>query len=176
MVVIAVTVHEHDGDRPDAVIERSLQRLTGRVFIQGGQHTAFRRHPLIDFDDGFIQQFGKFDPARKNIGPVLIADPQLVGEAPCHGQQRAFALAFEQRVRRDRRAHFDRFDDAVRQRGVALDTEGFANTLQGGILVAFRIFGQKLVGRQLAAGRPDDEVGKRPAPVDPELPLTFTSH
>ena len=173
--VIAVSVHETDRDRSDAVVIGSLQRCPRTVCIQRRQHFALGGQALFDLYYGFVQQFRQVDPTGKNIRPVLVADAKLIGEPARHRQYRPFALAFEQCVRRHRRAHLNSLDDTFGQRCTTCHFQGFADTLQRGILVPFRVFGKQLVREQLSVRRTDDKIGERPAPVDPKLPLILRS-
>ena len=81
VIVISITVHEHDGDRPDTVVERGLQGLPRRRFVQRRQHLALGGHSLLDLDHGFVKQFRQFDPAGENIRTVAfrIFRQKLVG-------------------------------------------------------------------------------------------------
>ena len=63
--------------------------------------------------DHFVEQFGQDDLAVEDPWAVLVADPQGVAVALGDDQRGALALAFEQRVRGDGRAHPDLIDLAV---------------------------------------------------------------
>ena len=72
---IAIGVHEHDGDRADAVLLRALE-----FGAHGGQigrllDGAVGAHALVHFDDALIEHFGLDDVARENLRPRLVADP-----------------------------------------------------------------------------------------------------
>ena len=47
-----------------------------------------------------------------------------------------------------------------------------ADALHGGILVSLGILGQHLAGMQHAVRIAPDDIGKRAAPVDPEIPAS----
>jgi hypothetical protein len=106
----------------------------------------------------------------ENVGPRLVADFQRVAETLRGQQQGAVALALQQRVGGNRRAHLDRVDLFGRDALVSCHAHQVADALDGGVLVAFRVFRQQLVGLERAVRHARHQVGKRAAPVDPEIP------
>ena len=170
VVVVAVAVDEHDGDRLDAVALGLLQRLAGAVEIHRHQLVPVGRIALVDLDHPLVEELGQDDFAGEEEGPVLVADAERVAEPPGDQEDRAVALAFQQRVGRDRGAHLHRVDRLRRDLCRSVDAEEVANALQRRVLVALRVLRQQLVGDELAVRLLRDEVGERPAAVDPELP------
>ena len=109
---IAIGVHEHDRHRGDAV---GLGRF--EIAPHGGEigralDRAVGAHALVDLGDALVQHVGLDDVAGENLRPRLVADLERVAETLGDQQQRALALALEQRVGGDRRAHLDRADAA----------------------------------------------------------------
>ena len=111
---------------------------------------AVGAHALVDFGDALIEQFRLDDFERENFRPRLIADLERVAETLGDQQQRAVALALQQRVGGDRGAHLDRADLGRRDRLAGLEAQQIANALHGGVGIGLRIFRQQLVRGQLA--------------------------
>ena len=90
----------------------ATSRHAGRAqsrHVQRRQHGAGGIDAFVGFDDAAIERCGAPDRARKDVGPLLVADPQRVAKAARRHQHRRLAFALEQRVRRDRRAEPHRF-------------------------------------------------------------------
>ena len=173
VVVVAVAVDEHDRDRFDTVPLGLLQRLAGAFEVDRDQLLAIRRIALVDLDHALVQELGQHDMAGEEEGPVLVADTERVAEPLGNQEDRAVALALQQRVGRDRGSHLDGVDRLRRDSGRCLDAEQVANTLERRVLVTLRVLRQQLVGDQFAVGFLRDEVGKGSATVDPELPAAI---
>ena len=173
VVVVAVAVDEHDRDRLDTVPLGPFQRLPGAFEVDRDQLLAVGRIALVDLDHALVQELGQDDMAGEEEGSVLVADTERVAEPLGNQEDRAVALALQQRVRRDRGAHLDGVDRLRRDPGRRLYAEQVANTLERRVLVTLRVFRQQLVGNQLAVGFLRDEVGKGSAAVDPELPAAI---
>ena len=62
---------------------------------------------LVDLDDALIELFGKDDLLGENIGPSLVGDAKRIAETLGDQEQYAVALALEQRIGGNGRAHFD---------------------------------------------------------------------
>ncbi len=92
------------------------------------------------------------------------ANPRVIAE------QRAIALALEQRIRGNRGAHLHGFDRVARQRRRRPRAQGIANALQGRVFVALRVLGQQLVRDQGAVRPAGHDVREGAAAIDPELP------
>ncbi len=166
----AVAVHEHDGDRAEALVEGILQVAAQGVFVRNRQHFAASRHAFVDFDHPAVEQLRQHDLAGEEMRAVLVADAQRVPEALGDHQERALALAFEQRVGGDGGAHLDGLDGLGGDPLLAIQAEQRADALQRRVAVALRVLRQELVGHQAAVGTARHHVGEGAAPVDPELP------
>ena len=77
---------------------------------------AVGAHALVDLDHALEQHFGLDDLLGEDLRPRLVADAQRVAETFRGHQQRALALALEQRVGGDRGAHLHGADAAGRDR------------------------------------------------------------
>src|SRR4051812_17313740 len=101
--------------------------------------------------------------ARKNVGTVLVADPQDVSEAPRGHQEDRFAFAFQECIRGHRGAHFDR----------AYATDGSRQNVMRSphsrVSCPARL-GQDLAYVQLPIRGDPDDIRKGSTPVNPELP------
>ena len=173
VVVVAVAVDEHDRDGLDAVALGLLQRLAGAVEVHRHQLLAVGRIALVDLDHPLVEELGQDDFAGEKERPVLVADAERVAESPGDQENRAVALSLQQRVGRDRGAHLHRVDRVGRDLLRRVDVEEVANALQRRVLVALRVLRQQLVGDEFAVRFLGDEVGERPAAVDPELPASI---
>ena len=170
VVVIAIAVHEDDGHRANTKAVGIRQVTRQSLFIERLKLLALGAQALVGLDDALIDLAGQDDVAGENVGPVLIADSQSVGEAPGDDENRAVAGALEQRVGGHRGAHLDRIDAGRRDRLISPQAEQVANALQGRVVVMLGILRQQFMGDQPAVGPPGDDVRKGPAAIDPELP------
>ena len=109
-------MHEDDGGGLEALRARGPQRVARGGKIGRAFDRAIGADALVDLDDAGVELLRLDDIARENVGPGLIADLQRVGEAVRRHQQRARALALQQRVGGDGRAHLDAVDEAGRDR------------------------------------------------------------
>ena len=131
---------------------------------------AVGAHALVDLGDALVEHFRLDDVAREDLWPRLVADPQRIAEAARDQQQRALALALEQRVGGDRGAHLHRADAAWRDRLAGREADEVADALDGGVAVGLGVFRQQLVGDERAVRPLADHVGEGAAAVDPEIP------
>ncbi len=173
---IAVGVHEHDGDRIDAVAPRRFERGAHRSGIGRALDRAVGAHALVDFDHALEQHVRLDDLPGEDFRPRLVADAQRVAESFCGEQQRALALALQQRIGGHRCAHLHRADQVLRDRSAALEAEQVADPLHRGVAIGFGILRKKLVRDQRAVRPPPDNVGESTAAVDPEIPLRCARH
>ena len=105
-------VHQHDGTGGDALCSDAGKRTTRGGFIQRFDLLAVDADAADDLDHLFVKHGRQRDRQIEQSRPRLIADAQRVGEAAVHHQQRALALALEQRVGGDGGAHLHRLDHA----------------------------------------------------------------
>ena len=73
---------------------------------------AVGAHALVDLGDALVEHVRLDDVAGKNLRPRLVADLERVAETLGDQQQRALALALEQRIGGDRGAHLHGADAA----------------------------------------------------------------
>ncbi len=170
VIGIPIGVHEHDRDRLDAVGERGIELEAHRAEIGRAFHRAVGAHALVDLDHALEQHFGLDDVLGENLRTILVADAQRVTETFRGDQQRAVALALQQRIGGDRGAHLHGADAALRDRLAFGEAEQVADALHGGIAIGFGVFREQLVRGERAVRPPPDHVGERAAAVDPEIP------
>ena len=170
MIVIAIAVEQDDRNRSNATGIGLEQSGAGLPLIERSQHLAVRGDPLSDLDDALVEHFRQHDLPREEVGPILVANAQGVPKTVRDGKHRSLALALEQRIRCDRRAHLDGFDQGARYGRVRRDVEQITNALERRIFVLIGVFGQQLVGHENTVGAPGDNIGERAAAIDPELP------
>jgi hypothetical protein len=159
-------VQEHDRDRPEAFLATANELAAQLPDVQRQQNAALGVDAFVDFRHAAVEQLGQPDPARENVGTVLVADPERVAKAAGRHQQRGLALALEQRVGRDRRAE----THAEYRRAVPDALEQRLHPVQCGIPRVTRVAGQDLVRVQRAVGAPADDVRERTPPVYREAP------
>ncbi len=140
-------------------------------FIQRFDLVAIDADTAGDFHHLFIQHRRQGDGEIEQPRPRLVADPQRIGKAAVHHQQRAFALALQQRVGGDGGAHLHRLHHAGWDRCIERNAEYGLDAGDGGVAVATGVLAQQLVGGQMSVRMARDDVGERAAAVDPELPL-----
>src|SRR4030095_9638639 len=166
----AITMHQHDRDRLDARVTRRLELAARLPEVERPHDLAVRADPLVDFDHALVEERRQLDPSHEKLGAVLIPDPQCVSEAAGDHQRRPLAPALEQRVGRDGRAHLHRVDGAGGDRRVGGEPQQLANAVDRGVAITLGVFGQELAREERPVGTARDDVGKRSATVDPELP------
>jgi hypothetical protein len=132
--------------------------------------SARTRSPLVDFDHALEQNFGLDDVAREDLRPRLVSYLERVAEALGGDEHGALALALEQRVGCDGRAHLDGADPPRGDRRTGCKAEKIADALHGGISIGPGIFRQQLVGDEAAVRAPRHHVGESATAVDPEIP------
>ena len=165
-----VAVHQDDRDRRDACFARFRQHAASMLLVERRQRVAVGIDALANLGHALIHLRGQCDVAGEDVGPLLVADAQLIGEALRDGQQRAGALALQQRIRGDGRAHLDDFDALVRQRFAGFHADQFADALNDRVAIAFGVLRKQLVGHERTVGTTGDDVGERASAVHPELP------
>jgi hypothetical protein len=162
---------KHDGHarRPASCAPAALSQPPH--LVQRPDHVAVRADALVGLDHhAFVQQLGQHDVAVEQPRPVLVGDAQRVAEAARGDQQRAVALALEQRIGGHRGAHLhavhllgrDRLHPAPGRAGGGCPRPRRRGTAPGSRSAAWRV--------QRAVGRAADHVGEGAATVDPELP------
>ena len=172
MRVVAISMHQHDGDGAQPVILRTHKFGTHFVEIQRSFDSAVGAHALVNLGDTLVEHVGLDDVLGKNLRPRLVADAQRIAEAPGDEEKRALALALKQRIGGDRGAHLHRADLRRRYGLLRRKPEQMANARHSGIPIRLGIFRQELVGDELAVGPPADHVGEGAAAVDPEFPAS----
>ena len=167
---VAVAVHQADGDGPEALSVRPREVRRQLRLVERLHGLAMRAQALVRLHDLGIEDFRQPDMQVEQARAVLVADAELVGEALCHHQQGALALALQQRVGRNRGAHAHGLDAVGRDRRIAFRAQDVANALERRVVVMLRRFGEQLAGDVAAVRPPGHDVGEGSAPVDPELP------
>ena len=153
VIGMAVGVHENDRDRLDSVGLDGVQLPTHSREIGFTLHRAVGTDALVDFNNTLVEHVRLDDVAGKDFRPRLVADLQCVAEAFGDEQRGALALALEQRIGGDRRAHFHRADVPGRDCFSRLQAKQVADALHSGVGIGFGIFRQELVRDQRSVGR-----------------------
>ena len=171
VVVIAVGVHQHDGNGGDAVGLGAQKLIAHAIEDERTLDRAVGAHPLVDLDDTLVEHVRLDDVLGKNLRPRLVADAQRVAKPLSDEQQRALALALQERIGGDRGAHLHRADPLARDSRAGRNPEEPANALDSGVPIGFRVFRQQLMRVQRPVRPPADHVGKSAATVNPEFPI-----
>ena len=149
---IAIAMHENDGATVDALLQPSEQLAPHFIRVGDLQNVSVCTYPLINLDDLFVEHRRQFDVTHEKLWTMLVANSQRICESFCNQQQRAIALALQQRVRRHRRTHPDDVDALDRERLAGSDIENVANALDGRIAIALWVIRQEFAC---------DETGRR---------------
>jgi hypothetical protein len=173
---VAVAVQQADCNGGNAVADTLRQGTGQRLLLQRHEHLSLGRHSLVCFDHAAMERCRLHDIERENIRPVLVADGEAVGESFGDDQRGRPAAAFEQRIRRHGRSHLDGRDRNHRTAVRAPSLQHLSNAFRGGVGVALRIFREQLGGLELAIRSQCNDIGKRAAPIDPELPAVEIGH
>src|SRR6266853_1553650 len=170
VLLIAVTVHQHDRGRTIALAVCRFEVAPGPLGIERNQHLAPGADALLHLDDFRIQELGQDDVPVEDAGPVLVGDAQRVAKAARDEEHGALALALEKRVGRDGRAHLHDLDLFAGDGRAGGDCEQLAYSGDRGVAVTAWILGEQLVGEDASVRAKGDDIGERAAAVDPELP------
>ena len=176
MLWVGIGMHEHDGDRSDALGARFPQRGNECAGIERRLDGAVGAHALRHLDHLRIEHRGLLDAAGKDLGPGLIADLERVTKSLAHDQQYGIALALEQRIGGDRRAHFDAVDGTHRQRLPAPHAEQIGDAGNGRVGISLGVVREQLVSEKTAVRGARHDIGERAAAIDEELPLAAHAH
>jgi len=145
--------------RPSSATRRSCHaRRVGRALDR-----ALGQHALVHLDHPCEERRGLDDRQREELRTLLRADQQRVAEALRDRQADRLALALEQRVGRDGRAHLD----GVHARAGAGD---LGDDPKHGVSRPGRVLGQHLADVPRAVGRHRHHVGEGAAAVHEDEP------
>ncbi len=169
---VPVPVHADDGGRAEAVIERGSEGSCQTGHVKRGNDLACCAYPLFRLNDPVIEQLGQDDMPVEDARPGLVGDAERVPEALGDDQDGRLAGALEQGVGGYRGAHPHGLNLAGGERLARHHAEQVPDAGDRGVPVGIRVAGQQLVRRQRAVRLTRDDVGKRPAPVNPELPAS----
>ncbi len=163
-------VQRHHGDCLDPVRPGRLQLDPQRVQVRLAQHRPVRGHPLVEGDHPLRRRGRALDPPGEDVRPVLVADRQGVGEARGDDEGGPGAPALQQRVGGHRGAQADLVHRPRRDGRARRHVQQNPDPGHRGVGVPLRICGEQFVRDHGPVRAPADDVGERPAPVDPEPP------
>ncbi len=138
--------------------------------VERGFHRAIGAQALVRLDDALVEHLRLDDLLGEDVRARLIADLDLVLQAFGDDQHRPLALALEQRVGGDRRAHLHTRNTVRRNWRIGSDLEKLADAFQRRVLVGLRVLRQDFPGVHPPVRRPRHDIGERAATVDPEVP------
>ena len=110
VLVEAISVQEHDGDRPDACRKGGHHADPCMGKVERDQNLSFSAQSLPDFDHPVVEKRRFDDIEIEQAGASLIADLESIPESLGDDEKGALALALQERVGGDRRAHLDAGD------------------------------------------------------------------
>ncbi|OQC04256.1 MAG: hypothetical protein BWX79_02528 [Alphaproteobacteria bacterium ADurb.Bin100] len=166
----AVAVQEDDGHAAQAGVKCGLQLRAQMAFIERLHHVALRADAFLGLDHAAVQQFGQHDAPVEQARAVLVSDAQRVAKPARGDQQRGLALALQQRVGGDRRAHLHALDVLRRHRLAGQQSQQVADAGDCRVAVLLGVVAEQLVRHQPAVGAFAHHVGEGAAAIDPELP------
>jgi hypothetical protein len=108
---IAIPVHQHDGAGAEAARVGVAQRGLGRGGVERGYDVAVCTDALVDLHDFLVEHRWQLDVPREDIRAILVGDAEGISKSARRNEQGAVALALEQRVGGDRRAHAHGVDE-----------------------------------------------------------------
>src|SRR5439155_439626 len=176
VLLIAVTVHKHDRGRAVALAVCRFEIAPGPIGLERNQHLASSADALLHLDDFRIKELGENDVPVEDARPVLVGYAQGVAKAARDEEHGALALALQERVGRDGRAHLHDLDAFSGDGCPGGDCEQLAYSGDRGIAVAAGILGEQLVGEDAPVRAKGDDIGESAAAVDPELPFFHAEH
>ena len=102
---VPIAMDKGNGHGANAGVIGGLQAPSRAVFIQGGDQCAAGVNPFSDLDYPLKQHFRQDNMAGKQVGAILIADPQGIPKPLGSDKHGPVALAFQQGIGRDRGSH-----------------------------------------------------------------------
>lgn len=163
---VAIAMHQYDRDAVDAVRARLLQRGARGVFVERDQQLAVGTDALGNFGNLGVRRRRAVEPAREQVGTILIADGQRIAEAARDREQGRRALAFEQRVGRNGRSHAHR----ERRQRACPGAGQVADRTHRRVAGTRRVFGKIFGSDDRPRRRARDDVGEGAAAIDPDMP------
>ena len=100
----------------------------------------------------------------------MIADTESVTKSACRDKERSVTGTFEEGVGCNGRAHLDVIERIVRDGCARREIQQVPDALDRCITVLPGILGQQLVTDERAVGTASDNIGKRAATINPDLP------
>ena len=170
MLPVAVAVHQHDRDGAVAGVEGALQVRAGGLLVERHDDLAMRADALVCLDHLCVEKLGQDDVPVEEAGAILVRDAQRVAETAGHHHHGALALALQQGVGRDRRAHFHGRQAFRRDVLPGRHAKEMADAGDGGIPVLLGVLRQQLVREQRAVRALRHDIRERAAAIDPEFP------
>jgi hypothetical protein len=164
-------MHENDRRRPQPFAVGPLQIAPQHRLVQRPHHGAIRVQPLVRLDDRLVKHLRQHHVPLEQPRPVLIRNPQRIAKPLRRHQQRALALALQQRIGRHCRPHLHAIDQLRRHRLPRRNAQQLPYPRHRRIAVLLRILRQHLRRRQAPIGLTRHDVGKRTPTVNPELPF-----
>ncbi len=166
MLIKAIRMQQANRQAALTGIKQPLEDGFCLCLVQWLQHCAVCIDPFIDLDHPAVQRFRPDDMQRKNVRPRLVANDQCIGHALCGDEYWRFTPMLQQCVGCHRSAHANGIDTRIRMI-VQRAAHGFGR----GVLVLRRVLRQQFAYGKPAVRITCDDVGKRPAPINPELPV-----
>ena len=171
----AVGVQQGHGDAAEPIGTRLMQLLgQSPIALQRLQLRAIRRQAATNLQHPPGQGLRPPDLQGKQIGPVLIADGQQIGEAAVEQQQRRPALALQQRIcgHGGAQAHLGDQPGGNRLSGAGIEPQEPADRPHRRIPRNARLHRQQLAHQQPSLRTARHQVGEGASAIDPEAPAS----
>ena len=166
-------MHENDRQRSQPVAVGGLKLRPECRFVQRSQRCAASVDSFLAFDYALVQGIRQQDICRKQVRPVLIANPERVAEAAGSQQNGRFARPFEQRIGGHGSAHSHRLYSLQRQWRTGVEIKQGADPGDYRVVIAVGVARQQLVGRESAIRASCDDIRECAAAIYPERPPGF---
>ena len=163
-------VDERDRAGLHAILAGACERGMCRRGVDRRNLDPLRCDATTGLEDLLVKRRWQMDVEVEEPRSRLSADFEQICKTAIHNQQRTRALALKKRVGRNRSAHFYHFDGSCGDAIVQPDAENTFDTGDRGVCVALRVLAQQLQRLDCTVRRDCDNVGKRAAAIDPELP------
>ena len=149
-------MHQNDRDAVDAGASRGFEIVAKLRLVQRTFDRAIRADALVRCDDTGVEHFRLDDAASEDVRTRLIADLELILEAARYDECGGVALALQQRIGGDGRAHLDRANALAGDRRIRANAEELPDAFQRRVVV-----GAGILDKTLRAGCGRSDRGRR---------------
>ena len=166
------TVQQRHRHTAHPLAPRRLQLLgQGLIQLQRFAFGTIRRQAALHLQHLLLQRLGSLDRQGEQLRPVLIADPQQIGEAPVQQQQRGRTAALEKGIGGHRGAQPHLLHQASGDRGgIPSEAEHLPQGVHRRIPRAIRLLREHLRHLHGSGRGAGHHIGEGAAAINPEAP------